>query len=332
MKTIAFFNNKGGVGKTSLVYHIAWMISELGAPVLAADFDPQTNLTTMCFSEEVLEEMYDRPDRRTVAASIAPLKRGIGDLEFFEATHVGDRFWLVPGDLGLSDIEDELVKCWSECVDRQERAFRVTAALHRVVEYSAAHCGAEFVLIDVGPDFGALNRAALIAADHVVIPATPDLFSVQGLENVGSRLRTWRSEWQDRRQRAPTLDFALPAGEMRPLGYVVSRLTTFARGPVYSFERWIDRIPAAYRGSVDPAPDLSDDQLSLGLLKDYRSLIAMAQEARKPMFKLKPGDGAIGGHQAAVAGAYADFEALTRSILTRAGVRLPTLRAPRIAE
>jgi Mrp family chromosome partitioning ATPase len=38
---VAFFNNKGGVGKTSLVYHLAWMYSDLGFRVVAADLDPQ---------------------------------------------------------------------------------------------------------------------------------------------------------------------------------------------------------------------------------------------------------------------------------------------------
>ena len=47
MKTLAFFNNKGGVGKTSLVYHLAWMFADHGIPVLAADLDPQANLTAM---------------------------------------------------------------------------------------------------------------------------------------------------------------------------------------------------------------------------------------------------------------------------------------------
>ena len=40
MTTIAFFNNKGGVGKTSLVYHVAWMLAEHGVRVVAADLDP----------------------------------------------------------------------------------------------------------------------------------------------------------------------------------------------------------------------------------------------------------------------------------------------------
>ena len=43
---VAFFNNKGGVGKTSLVYHLAWMYADLGLRVMAADLDPQANLTS----------------------------------------------------------------------------------------------------------------------------------------------------------------------------------------------------------------------------------------------------------------------------------------------
>ena len=41
MKTVAFFNHKGGVGKTSLVYHLSWMYADLGLNVVAADLNPQ---------------------------------------------------------------------------------------------------------------------------------------------------------------------------------------------------------------------------------------------------------------------------------------------------
>ena len=54
MKTIAFFNNKGGVGKTSLVYHLAWMFADHGIKTLAVDLDPQANLTAMFLDEERL--------------------------------------------------------------------------------------------------------------------------------------------------------------------------------------------------------------------------------------------------------------------------------------
>ncbi len=320
MKSIAFFNNKGGVGKTSLIYHLSWMYADLGRRVLMADLDPQSNLTAMCFKDDVIERIYESEKPDTVYTAVEPVKRGVGDLHFFDPAMVTERLAIVPGDLLLSDFEDELSATWPRCVDRDERAFRITSAFHRIIEDAGRRHMADLVLIDVGPTFGALNRAALIAADFVVIPVAPDLFSVRGLQNVGGRLKSWRVEWQDRLNRAPKLDFTLPPGAMRPIGYVVSRHTEFADGVVRAFQKWITKIPTAYRGAVED-PAISDEALSLGRLKDYRSLIAMAQEARKPMFKLKPGDGAIGGHQGAVSGAYEDFEKLAREIATR--IQLP---------
>ena len=52
MKSIVFFNNKGGVGKTTLVYHFTWMLSEMGYKTIAVDLDPQANLTSMFLDEE----------------------------------------------------------------------------------------------------------------------------------------------------------------------------------------------------------------------------------------------------------------------------------------
>jgi hypothetical protein len=58
----------------------------------------------------------------------------------------------------------------------------------------------------------------------------------------------------------------------------------------------------------------------LGRLKDYRSLMPMAQEARKPIFLLRPADGAFGGHQQAVSDCYQDFKHLAQQIWTRSTV------------
>ena len=79
MKTIAFFNNKGGVGKTSLVYHLAWMYAELGLTVVAADLDPQANLTSMFVDDERLEEVWlDGDHSGTVYGALQPLLDGTG--------------------------------------------------------------------------------------------------------------------------------------------------------------------------------------------------------------------------------------------------------------
>ena len=80
MTTVAFFNNKGGVGKTSLVYHLAWMLRELGHQVIAADLDPQANLTGMFLDETSLERLWNDGDAGTIDDAVAPLFEGTGDI------------------------------------------------------------------------------------------------------------------------------------------------------------------------------------------------------------------------------------------------------------
>src|SRR5437762_12803836 len=86
MKTIAFFNNKGRVGNTTLVYHLAWMFADMGHGVIAADLDPQSNLTSMFLDEDRLEELWpDGKHANTIHGVIEPILRGIGDIQ---APHV----------------------------------------------------------------------------------------------------------------------------------------------------------------------------------------------------------------------------------------------------
>ena len=323
MKTLAFFNNKGGVGKTSLVYHLAWMFSELGYRVLAADLDPQANLTSISVDDDRLLQIWQNSPRPTVYSSLAPLKKGIGEVSLQGLEAVSSRIALIVGDLELSSFEDDLSANWSRCLDRDERAFRVTSAFSRIIDQADERHRADIGLIDVGPNLGAINRAALIAADYVVIPAAPDLFSVQGLENVGPRLMTWRDEWRERLDKAPKgLEIHLPSGQMNPIGYVVSRHSVREGRQVKAFKNWLDRLPGIYREKVENGPtpvglNIDSDDRCLAQLKDYRSLMPMAQEARRPMFLLKPADGAIGGHQGAVRQCYEDFKALAESIASR---------------
>ncbi len=323
MKTIIFFNNKGGVGKTTLVYHFTYMIAELGHRCLAVDLDPQANLTSMFLPDDELERIYSQDtDRETLISGIKPLDRGIGDIAKVKIHEVSQNIGLLAGDLDISLFEDKLSSNWSKCIDGDEAAFRIVSAFHRIIHNEGEAFGAEFCIIDVGPNFGALNRSTLISADYVVVPMAADLFSLQGLRNLGNRLNIWKSEWADRITRNRAHDLLLPNNEIRPIGYVVMQHGIKEKRPVQSYLKWANRIPSVFKECVlRIAPILNerveDDSNCLSLLKHYHSLIPMAMEVRKPIFLLKPADGAIGAHYQAVLKAYADFKILSERILER---------------
>ena len=164
MKTLAFFNNKGGVGKTTLLYHLAWMFADMGKRILVADFDPQANLTSMFLSEPELEELWnpDNDQELTVMAPLRPIIRGLGDIGPTPVQRIAHNIRLIPGDLQLSNFESDLSEAWGACLDGKEPAFRTTSSLYRITRQAADKFDANLVLIDVGPNFGAINRAALI--------------------------------------------------------------------------------------------------------------------------------------------------------------------------
>jgi chromosome partitioning protein len=329
MKTIAFFNNKGGVGTTSLVYHLAWMFADLGISVVAADLDPQANLSSMCLDDDQLEELWTTDAQpQTIHGAIQPLLDGVGDIVDIKLQAIGERLSLLPGDLSLSSFESELNSQWAECLDRKPRAFRVESAFWRVLERAGETAHADICLIDVGPNLGALNRAVMIAAEHVVIPLAPDLYSLQGLRNLGPTLTRWREEWIERLAKNPVVALSIPDGKMAPAGYIAMQHAVRLDRPVQAYQKWMKRIPAVYREAVmkesgESAPEPQTDPHCLATLKHYRSLMPLAQEARKPMFFLKPADGAIGGHAQAVQDCYKDFRALASRIAVSCGFKLP---------
>ena len=326
MTSIAVFNSKRGVGTTSLVYHLAWMYANLDYNVVVADLDPQANLTSMFLEDEELEHLWDDDGTGgTIYSSLRPLLERTGDVTRPLVAQPSSGIALVPGDMLLSGAEDELGSNWPGCLDVKPRAFRVLSAIWRVLRMAADEFRGDLILLDVGPNIGALNRAALVSADYVVVPLAPDLHSLQGLRKLGPTLNRWRQGWLERRERNPLSDLDLPGGGMQPIGYVVLQHAVRLNRPVKAYERWMERIPGAYRDSVvgraeQPSPAMEEDSHCLATLKHFRSLMPLAQEARKPMFALKPADGAIGGHASAVRGCYHDIRALAREVARRCAI------------
>ena len=323
MKTIAFFNNKGGVGKTFLVYHLGWNLARQDKRVLLVDLDPQANLTAMCLDEERLVELWVDQDhaRKSIRGALEPIIQGVGDFEAAHLEALSTRLSLLPGDIRLSDFEQKLSDAWPRCNDRDPAAFRIVSSFHRIIREAAARDNAELVLIDVGPNVGAVNRTALIAADFVITPLGADLFSVQGMKNLGPVLARWRTEWSERISRSPVRDLDLPAGSIRPIGYVVMQPNLYGGQVTKAYDRWMALIPGVYSESVLRGPasgaTVATDPNCLAVLRHYRSLMPMAQTARKPIFHLTAADGAIGAHSEMVRAVGQEFDALRTRILER---------------
>ena len=323
---LTFFNNKGGVGKTSLVYHLAWMLSRMGERVLACDLDPQANLTASFLDEYELEALWDgKTGNRTIYQCVEPLT-GVGDLREPEVHPVAENLGLIRGDLALSGFEDNLSTEWPSALgENRHRPFRILSAFWQIMQKGAATIEATIILVDVGPNLGALNRSALIATDYVIAPLGADLFSLQGLRNLGLALARWKRQWSMRRDSWDSPEFFLPEGTMKPIGYIVQQHSVRLGRPVKAYDKWVNRMPEAYatyllkrRGPFADKPE--NDEHCLATVKHFRSLIPMGQEARKPIFGLTSADGAIGSHAAAVAQADAEFRNLAESIRRRIGL------------
>lgn len=312
---LALFNNKGGVGKTSLAYHLAWSYADSGLKILAVDGDPQANLSTQFLDEDRLTELVDQ--KRTVYSAIQPVLDGEGSVQDAHLEAVDEQIDLLVGDVALSRAEDELSHQWLRALDETKRALNVVSVLWQLMTDAAKRSEADLVLLDLGPSLGAINRAALLATDFIIVPLAPDLFSLRGLENLGPTVEAWRRGWQKRRDDLPE-EMELPSGTMRALGYVVQQHSVRLDRPVRAYETWLRRIPGTFartlgNGSTE-VDRVEDDPSCLGLVKHYRSLIPMAQDARKPIFHLKVADGALGAHLQASRAAGQDFRELAESI------------------
>jgi len=218
---ITFFNNKSGVGNTSLVYHLAWMFADMGVRVLTLDLDPQADLTTAFIDEDRLELLMGDGEASTIFTCVQPVLDGTGSLLTPSLEYVTDSLALLAGDLTLSKYEQELSQEWPKCLDKNERSFLVTTAFWRLMRMSAGKMEANLILVDVGPNLGAINRAAMVATDYVVVPLSPDILSIKGLESLGPTLREWRKNWAQLRACAPPQVQELPGGDMQPIGYII---------------------------------------------------------------------------------------------------------------
>jgi cellulose biosynthesis protein BcsQ len=324
MKIITFFNNKGGVGKSTLSMHVGYCLEQLGRRVLFIDADPQCNLSAHICPENVIETAWQG---NSIYQAVHPLVTGSGDIQSVQPYQVpGRNIWVLIGDLLLTDFESMLGSSWTEVLAAQERGFRASSGLYRAMQAIGRELQIDEIIIDIGPNLGSLNRVMLLGSDYYFVPLIPDLFSLRGTQNMGRVLADWINRWAEAVVRFNNSSLEIPIG--RPIfgGYISQQFNIYRQAATKAWERWANEIPH-YIHDYIVAPLLqtpngqslvhADAERIIGEVKNYHSLIPMAQDSLKPIFELTGNDGVKGAHFEYVTEARARFTSITQEIARR---------------
>ncbi len=222
---IAVVNHKGGVGKTTLVYHLALILGERGHSVLCVDADPQCNLSTLLLTEEPFDRLLDESDKvngRTLWSLVA--HKQTTDLPLRVRTQTKNvALSLIPGDVKMHRYEEQLALCWARQREDIFESMEVLTRLGRLLAAIEKRAKIDFVIFDTAPSLGALNRNVVLESDFLVIPVGEDLFSARGLSTLGRSLVDWLSSWAAATKFTPP-DFLSRPGEPILGGYVMQRI------------------------------------------------------------------------------------------------------------
>lgn len=322
MKSVAFFNNKGGVGKTTLLCNVAAFIAfNYGKKVCVVDADPQCNATQYFFNDADINSFYSNPNEFTVYKMLEPLSLGEGYSEKVmvrKATRFGVD--VLPGDPRLALTEDLLANDWGSAKAGDVRGIRTSLAFSELLKQLS---GYDYVLFDVSPSLGAINRSIMLSANYFISPVSLDIFSLKAFENIASWIEGWWGEWENglRTTRRPELIPKLEYSRPEFIGYVTQsylakRDKEGQRRAVQAYENIRQKIDQVI---IDNglATHLDGREFEIGTVPNLFSLVPMSQSSHSPIFGLTASDGVVGAHFAKVKEAQDIFGRVAAEFLER---------------
>jgi len=306
MKSIVIFNNKGGVGKTTLLCNVASYLQKIkGKKVIIVDTDPQCNATAYMFPYPQIEEIYTKT-KKTIYEIVKPLQRGKGfqkgELPILKSPYF--EVDVIVGDPDLSLSEDFLSKDWLDGKAGDFRGLQTTLMFRDLLSKLDDY---DYVFFDVGPSLGALNRSVLAASDFFLVPMSSDIFSIQALENIAKSLKEWGkqltrglADFNDKEGEPFTIDNEEVNWHIQFAGYITQQYTAKTVGgkqqPVKAYERIIKKIPGTIKKYLMEFNKTELANPKIGEITNLHSLVPLSQNSSVPIFALKAEHGVVGAH------------------------------------
>ena len=309
-KTIALFNHKGGVSKTTTTFNLGWKLAQLGKKVLLIDTDPQCNLTGLILGysgDDEFEDFYLKNPDRNIKAALKPAYESMPrPIEAIEPVLVDNcpNLYLIPGHINLSEYEITLGIA-QELSSSIQALKNIPGALSFFIQKEVEKYNFDYILIDMNPSLGALNQNILMTSDYFLVPTSPDYFSKMAIDSLAMVLPRWYI-WSQKAQTIVDLeDAAYPFPKTFPkfLGSVIQKYRPRNGKATEGFQKWIDSIGDAVKNNLvvkltpinmtleNSVYDLLGDRFRLDFcltqIPDFNTLIATSQEHKTPVFALE---------------------------------------------
>ena len=183
MHIVSVINYKGGVGKTTLTANLGAELAYRGSKVLLLDLDPQASLTfsfvtpdywhTKLSRKKTIKKWYDSfneqvsMDLSSIIVTPEKVKRLLGRTE--------GKLDLIPSDLGLINVDLELATELTAATLKQSKVKYLRVHRRLADELIQPEFQAyDYILIDCPPNFNIVTKTAIVASDHILIPAKAD--------------------------------------------------------------------------------------------------------------------------------------------------------------
>lgn len=197
---ITFYNNKGGVSKTTTLFNVAVYLAQVRKKkILLIDADSQCNLTELFFAPD--DDFYSDPTYSLpgdslldvfrsrldgAAARIDVTKIKVAKSEIYENLDI------IRGDIEFSaQAEPYFGSAINQAITTNVNEKNTYVSFRRLVKDLISEMKYDYVFIDLGPSTGAITRLAFLASNFFFVPVTPDRFCYLGVTTLPRLMESW---------------------------------------------------------------------------------------------------------------------------------------------
>lgn len=321
-KIISLFNHKGGVSKTTTVFHLGWKMARLGKKVLIVDADPQCNLTGLTLGLEDYDSLfkfYDSKQNTDIFNSLAPtfaIESGASIGGVHVKTSItetkNENLFVLAGNIRFSEIDTQIATALTSSGTIPILRTFVGAFNNLIKRISNEH-DIDVVLVDMSPSVSATNQCILMSSDYFIIPLSPDFYCYQAIDSLSHVLPQWASDIGSFKGKG---DFSLPEHPPQMLGFITQNYriyTTDGNGDdsgqkqmAKAYSEWLEKIKGVTAHTLVPSLKKAgmiveeqtfrdcvkyDAPYNLAGIQNFSGLIPVSQKLSKPIFELTASDG-----------------------------------------